>query len=74
MDVITLDIGIALGAVVAIIGAVIGTGVALAGQLRADRAEAAADRRAFQAGMDDFRKEMQRLAERQSRIEGVAAD
>ncbi|MDE0175396.1 MAG: hypothetical protein OYH76_01165 [Defluviicoccus sp.] len=33
-------------------------------------AEIAADRRAFQAGMDEFRREMQRLAERQSRVEG----
>ena len=31
--------------------------------------EAGADRRAFQAAMDDFRNEMQRLAERQSRVE-----
>ena len=48
---------------------------------RAFQTEAAADRRAFQAGMDDFRKqmqdarsdfreEMQRLAERQSHVEG----
>ena len=36
----------------------------------ANRAEAAADRRAHQAAMDTFRQEMQRLAERQSRIEG----
>ena len=34
------------------------------------RTEAAADRRAHQAAMDIFRKEMQRLAERQSRVEG----
>ena len=33
--------------------------------------EAGADRRAFQAAMDDFRKEMQRLAERQSNLEGA---
>ncbi len=39
-----------------------------------DRTEAAADRRAFQVAMDDFRKEMQRLAERQSRLEGAAGD
>ncbi len=32
--------------------------------------EAVADRRALQDAMDDFRKEMLRLAERQSRIEG----
>ena len=34
------------------------------------RAEASADRRAFQQGMDSFRIEMQRLAERQSHLEG----
>lgn len=34
------------------------------------RTEAAADRRAHQAAMDTFRQEMQRLAERQSRVEG----
>ena len=39
-----------------------------------DRAEAAADRRALQVAMDDFRKEMQRLAGRQSRLEGAAGD
>ena len=36
-----------------------------------DRAEAAQDRRAWQASMDTFRAEMQRLAERQSRVEGT---
>ena len=35
--------------------------------------ESAADRRAFQAGMDTFRTEMQRLAERQSHLEGARA-
>ena len=33
--------------------------------------ETAADRRQFQTAMDRFRKEMQRLAERQSRLVGV---
>ena len=33
-------------------------------------AEAANDRRALQSGMDEFRREMRRLAERQSRVEG----
>ncbi len=44
-------------------------------------AEAAADRRAMQASTDafrvemgTFRTEMQRLAERQARVEGAAAD
>ena len=32
-----------------------------------------ADRRALQASMDDFRKAMQRLAERQSHVEGERA-
>ena len=72
---------------------IIGTGVTLAGiiilsanGIRADaaasRAEAAADRRAFQEAMDtfrqeaasdrkEFRQEMRVLAERQARIEGV---
>lgn len=31
----------------------------------------AADRRQFQTAMDEFRKEMRRLAERQSRLEWV---
>ena len=38
---------------------------------RALQAEAAQDRRALQAPMDSFRAEMQRLAERQSRVEGM---
>ena len=37
---------------------------------RAFQASADADRRAFQAAMDAFRTEMQRLAERQSHVEG----
>ena len=48
---------------------------------RAFQAEAAQDRRAlqasmdsFRASMDTFRMEMQRLAERQSRVEGVIHD
>ena len=39
-----------------------------------DKNTADADRRAFQSGMDDFRKEMQRLAERRSRTEGAAVN
>ena len=35
--------------------------------------EAGNDRRAFQAAMDAFRREMQRLAERQSHVEGLRA-
>ncbi len=41
---------------------------------RAFQAAADADRRAFQAGMDAFRAEMQRLAERQSHVEGRVAE
>ena len=37
---------------------------------RAFQASADADRRAFQLAMDAFRTEMQRLAERQSHVEG----
>ena len=70
----------------AIIGSMFGTtlGVALAlgvmtmritARIDADRrafqAEAAQDRRALQASMDRFQAEMQRLAERQSRVEGT---
>ena len=33
-------------------------------------AEAAADRRAFQASMDQHRRDMQRLGERQARLKG----
>ena len=39
-------------------------------RIESDKAAADADRRAFQAGMDAFRTEMQRLAERQSHVEG----
>lgn len=60
-----------------IIGSVLGVGLALALMIlrvtaRLDRRidEAGADRRAFQVAMDDFRKEMQKLAERQSHVEG----
>ena len=41
---------------------------------RTYQAAADADRRAFQAGMDAFRAEMQRLAERQSHVEGRVAE
>ena len=65
-----------------IIGTVLAVGVALAtlimrstARVDADRrafaAEAATDRRNFDAKMDAFRTEMQRLAERQSHVEGA---
>jgi len=84
MDAITLDVGLALGAVASIIGAVLAVGIALAALIlratsrvdadrRAFQAEAAADRRAWQASMDDFRAAMQRLAERQAYVGGRAA-
>ena len=68
---------------VAIIGSVIGVGLALAvlilrsttridADRRAFQSEAAQDRRAMQSAMDTFRTEMQRLAERQSKVEGTA--
>ena len=41
---------------------------------RAFQASADADRRAFQLAMDTFRTEMQRLAERQSHVEGRVAE
>ena len=56
---------------------IIGVGVGLAllilraiARIDSYRGEASADRRAFQQGMDSFRTEMQRLAERQSNVEG----
>ena len=66
---------------IAIIGSVIGVGLALGVLImrstarldqdrRAFQAEAAQDRRAHQASMDAFAREMQRLSERQSRVEG----
>ena len=72
-----------------IIGSVLGVGIALAAlmigliarlraDMKADRAEAAQDRRAFQQSMDGFRAELRtfqtemlRLAERQSHLEGA---
>ena len=61
-------------ATLSVIGTVIGTGFVVYRLIRADlrefRAEVAEDRRASQAAMDTFRQEMQRLAERQSRVEG----
>ena len=79
---------IVLGIVFPIIGTVIAVGLALGimawritGRLDRridnDKAAADADRRATQArfdtAMDTFRAEMQRLAERQSRVEGQSS-
>ena len=51
-------------------GTVFGTGGFLAVMFWRTASRLDADRREFQRAMDDFRKEMQRLAERQSHIEG----
>ena len=61
---------------IAVVGGVIGTFfwrtvARLDRRIDNDKAAADADRRAFQAAMDDFRKEMQRLAERQSNLDGA---
>ena len=61
---------------IAVVGGVMGTFfwrtvARLDRRIDNDKATADADRRAFQAAMDDFRKEMQRLAERQSNLEGT---
>ena len=42
-----------------------------ASELRSFHEEAASDRRVFQAGMDEFRREILRLSERQSHLEGM---
>ena len=69
------------GPEVSIIASVLGVGLGLAillmrttarldRRIDNDKAAADADRRAWQESMDDFKKEMQKLAERQSRVEG----
>jgi hypothetical protein len=69
------------GPEVSIIASVLGVGLGIAillmrttarldRRIDNDKAAADADRRAWQDSMDDFKKEMQRLAERQSRVEG----
>ena len=66
---------IAIAVVVGIVGTFFWRTVTrLDARITNDKNTADADRRAFQSGMDDFRKEMQRLAERQSRIEGAAGN
>ncbi len=82
MDVDTLTFFATIGgAVVTVIVAVVGVGIALArlikgetARIDADRhaadARHAADLREFRSAMDTFRTEMQRLAERQSHVEG----
>ena len=63
-------------AAVIVVGGLIGTffwrtATRLDRRIDNDKAAADADRRAFQEAMNDFRKEMQRLAERQSHVEGT---
>ena len=50
--------------------AILGTGLALAGLILRTTARHDADMREFRRAMDTFRAEMQRLAERQSHVEG----
>ena len=52
-----------------IIGIVIPVGIALAVLILRFHSDASADRRAFKSGTDEFRREMQRLAESQSNVE-----
>lgn len=66
-----ISVGVAIVAVMVLYGNGIHTSIeSLRAEAAADRAEAAADRRAHQEAMITFRQEMQRLAERQSRVEG----
>ncbi len=69
------------GAVVTVIVAVVGVGIALARLIKGETARIDADRQAadtrhatdmreFRSAMDTFRTEMLRLAERQSHVEG----
>ena len=71
-------IGSVLGVGIALAALIIGLIAWLRADMKTDRAEAAQDRRAFQQSMDGFRAEMrtfqtemQRLAERQSHLEGA---
>ena len=62
-------------AAIIVVGGLIGTffwrtAARLDRRIDNDKAAADADRRAFQEAMSDFRKEMQRLAERQSHLAG----
>ena len=55
--------GVVIVATIALASLIVGIG-------RGIRQDANEDRRAIQAAMDSFRQEMQRLAERQSHVEG----
>ena len=56
---------------IAIIGTMLGVGLALAVLIMRSTARVDADRRALQAAMDTFRAEVMRLAERQTRLEAI---
>ena len=69
------------GDTITIIGTILAVGIGLAvmawrmtsrldRRIDNDKASADADRREWQRSMDEFRRQMQRLAERQSRVEG----
>ena len=73
MESITLDIGLALGAVVTILVAVVGTGVALASQSRADRAAADANRQADRAAADANRQADRAAADANRQADRAAA-
>ena len=55
---------------IAIIGSVLGVGLALAMLIMRTTSRIDADRRELQRAMEIFRAEMQRLAERPSHVEG----
>ena len=55
------------------VGSVVLVGISLAVLILRVTSRLDTDRRAFQAAMDAFRTEMQRLAERQSHVEGRVA-
>ena len=66
-----IGIGVALGGLMLNATGDIKTQIAATNaRLDSAIAEAAADRRAFQASMDQHRQDMQRLGERQARLEG----
>ena len=62
--------GVIILATVALATLIVAIGRGIRNDASADRAEAAADRRELRAAVDAFRAEMQRLAERQSHVEG----
>ena len=59
---------VAVIAVGALVGTFWRTAARLDRRIDNDKADADADRRAFHSGMDEFRREMQRLAERPSNV------